>query len=225
MNDFKPGEIWESVSKDWRKPVEYFLIIVVQEKYCNVLKLQTIDAEKAKAYGRIKVLARREMYTDVGMLSYVLNDRLTGFIRTLPEEEFEAIRTQVIEKLGFERGFSAAEVGNLVSKRSIAEKRVAELEVENEKIKIENERLQAKATELDKNAMIAYDSMSDLEGKLEASQKERDGLMHEVDRLNAELMLKTGSDTETIKMQVERDFYKEQYEKLFQMVTDHENAM
>lgn len=193
------------------------MIITVQNRYCNVLKLAHMDAEKAEEYGRTKVLARCEMYVDAGMLSYAFNDRLTGFIRTLTEEEFKAIRTQVIEKLGFEHGFKSAYISVGVS-----EKRVAELEAELEKLK-EDHNLEMEA--YNNNIRIAYDSVSDLEGKLEEAQKEREGLMHEVDRLNAELMLQSDGSEENVKLQVERDFYKEQYEKLFGMVTKNALAV
>ena len=74
------------------------------------------------------------------------------------------------------------------------------------------------------NLKMLGDTIANLEEKLEEAEKQRDGLMHEVDRMNTELMIKTVSDTEFIKTQVERDFYKEQYEKLFQMVTGTEDV-
>ena len=235
-NEFKPGEIWEGETE--RNETVYYLIVGVQNYFCNVLKLKRFDEKHPEnTRGNIEVIAKGIMYTDAGMISYASKRKLTGFVRRLTDEEFTTVKTCILEKLRFDEfltfdsrtAVDVEEENDLLKRKLIkqnelredAEKQILSLQEQIDRIKSENE---MELGAYNENLKMLGSSISDLESKLEEAEKTRDGLMHEVDRLNAELMIKTGSDTEFIKMQVERDFYKEQYEKLFQMVTGAEDV-
>lgn len=215
-NEFKPGEIWESET-DRNEPI-YHLIVWVQKYYCNVLKLKYFDEEHPdNTRDNIKVIAKGIMYTDAGMIAYASKRKFTGFIRRLTEEEFKTVKTCILEKLGFDEFLS-------FDSRTVedAEKQVMSLQDQIERVKAEKE---MELGAYNENLKMQSGVISDLETKLEEAEKARDGLMHEVDRLNAELMLKAQDSDETVKTQVERDFYKEQYEKLFALVTKNVYAV
>lgn len=236
-NEFKPGEIWESET-DRNEPI-YYLIVGVQKYYCNVLKLKYFSEEHPdNTRDNIKVIAKGIMYTDAGMIAYASKRKFTGFIRRLTEEEFKTVKTCIIEKLGFDEFLSFdsrtaedVEEENTLLKRKLikqnelredAEKQALSLQDKVERVKAEKE---MELGAYNENLKMQSGVISDLETKLEEAEKARDGLMHEVDRLNAELMLKAQDSDETVKTQVERDFYKEQYEKLFALVTKNVYAV
>lgn len=203
---FIPGEIWESKTNNAEN--EYYLIVAVQDNVCNVLKLKS---EEDKSHGNIEVIAKEKMYTDAGLISYVSKWKLCRFVRVLTGAEFEKVKTCILEKLGFDEFLS------FDSRTDVdAEKQIRSLHEQIDRIKAENE---MELSAYNENLKMIGSSISDLESKLEESEKTRDGLMHEVDRLNTELMLKADGSEENVKIKVERDFYKEQYEKLFGMVT------
>ena len=215
-NEFKPGEIWESTTE--RNEPVYYLIVGVQKYYCNVLKLKYFDEEHPEnTSDNIEVIAKGIMYTDVGMIAYASKRKLNGFIRRLTDEEFATVKTCILEKLGFDEflSFDNQTMAEMEKKLEAAENRA-------ERYKSEKE---MELGAYNENMKMQSGIISDLESKLEETEKTRDGLMHEVDRLNAELILKTQDSEENVKMQVERDFYKEQYEKLFALVTKNVYAV
>lgn len=215
---FIPGEIWESKTNNAESA--YYLIVAVQDNVCNVLKLKS---EEEKSHGNIEVIAKEKMYTDAGLISYVSKWRLCRFVRVLTGVEFEKVKTCILEKLGFDEFLSFDSRTDVDAEKQIRSlhEQIDRIKEENEKIKA-NHKLEMEAyygNTCDNNIKIAYESVIDMENKLETLQNERDCLMHEVDRLNTELRLKANGSEGNVKLQVERDFYKEQYEKLFGMVT------
>jgi transcriptional regulator with XRE-family HTH domain len=215
-NEFKPGEIWESVTD--KPEYIYYLVVGVQKNALNVLKLKHLDEEHPKkTQDNIEIVAKGIVYTDAGLLAYVPKRKLTGFIRRLTDEEFATVKTCILEKLGFDEflSFDNQAMAEMEKKLEAAESRAVRYKAEKEmELGAYNENLKRQSG-----------IISDLESKLEDTEKARDGLMHEVDRLNAELMLKSYNSETTVKMQVERDFYKEQYEKLFALVTKNVYAV
>lgn len=95
-----PGDIWESAPANPGDPLRTFLVIAVHGGICNVLKLQNqIDMHATKG---ITVYARTPKCTHVGMLSYVSRNRLSEYIKTLPEKEFQEVKNHILEGLGLE---------------------------------------------------------------------------------------------------------------------------
>lgn len=201
--EMKRGEIWE-VEKTNRE-YDTVVVIAAQENACNTLLLKD-EAEEGKE--NMKVLARHYMYTDPGLLAYKSKRKFTGFIRRMNDEEFGVLLEKVAESLGItcsaDAGY-AETITDMEKKLEAAEKNAVDLQ-----------RKLIKQNELREDAER---QVVDLRTELGQAEKARDGLLHEVDRLNEELILQMQDIKDVVKTQVERDFYKEQYEKLFRIVT------
>lgn len=137
-----------------------------------------------------RVICQGEKYTDTNRINYVFNKNLRRFLRTLTEEEFAEIIEKVEESLGFEK--IKESLGMCEEKAVDAEEWLAQ------KIKTE---------EYEK-------TIFDLTTEKESLLKENTGLKN---ALKFEVG-KASKNEESQKLEIERDFYKEMYEKLLEKV-------
>ena len=99
---FYTGDIWECSENSGA--LGTCAVISAHEKYATVLRLVATQTEDTP----YRVLARGEMFTDPGRVSFVMCDRLQNFVRTMSEEETVKLREAVREALEF----PAADPGN-----------------------------------------------------------------------------------------------------------------
>ena len=108
-----------------RGTVGIYVAVAVHDTYAEVLKLMRTQTPSAP----YRIVAREEMYTDPGRLTYITFDRVQTFIRALSVKEMESLKEAVKEKLGLsEEGQSSKEMKDLENKKVEAENRAAELE-------------------------------------------------------------------------------------------------
>lgn len=85
-----PGEIYTHATHS-----DYVLILNSNEKFSVVLRLDDKPRE-----GKIVVYIKKAMYTDPMKVSYLYNDLLGAYVRTLPELDFAGVRKTVSRVLG-----------------------------------------------------------------------------------------------------------------------------
>ena len=71
------------------------VILSVHDNYSSVVVLW----DKEKPY---IVNCRGMKYTDPGMVQYVFNDKITGFVRSMSDQEYADIMQAVVDSLGYE---------------------------------------------------------------------------------------------------------------------------
>ena len=109
-----------------RGTVGTYVVVAVHDTYAEVLKLMRTKTPSAP----YRIVAREEMYTDPGRLTYATFDRAQTFIRSMSADEVKSLKEAVKETLGLsEEGQSSDEkVKDLKKKKAEAEDRAAELE-------------------------------------------------------------------------------------------------
>lgn len=71
------------------------IILSMHDNYSSILVL----SDKARSYS---VNCRGMKYTDPGMVQYVFNDKITGYIRSMSDQEYADIMQAVVDALGYE---------------------------------------------------------------------------------------------------------------------------
>lgn len=108
-----------------RGSVGTYVAVAVHDTYAEVLKLMRTQTPSAP----YRIVAREEMYTDPGRLTYATFDRVQTFIRSMSAKEMKSLKEAVKEALGFsEADQSSEEMKDLENKKAEAESRAAELE-------------------------------------------------------------------------------------------------
>lgn len=91
--EFYRGDIVEIETKNGN--LKEAVVLQTHEKYATILALT--DDERMP----YSVNCRGERYTNPGMVQYVFNDHVTGFIRSMTDSEYESIMNAVIDSLGY----------------------------------------------------------------------------------------------------------------------------
>lgn len=91
--EFYRGDIVEIETKNGN--LKEAVVLQTHDKYSNILIL-TDDARMPYS-----VNCRGERYANPGMVQYVFNDHVTGFIRSMTDSEYESIMNAVIDSLGY----------------------------------------------------------------------------------------------------------------------------
>ena len=109
-----------------RGSVGTYVAVAVHDTYAEVLKLMRTQTPSAP----YRIVAREEMYTDPGRLTYATFDRVQTFIRSMSAKEIKNLKEAVKETLGFSEADQSSEekVKDLENKKTEAENRAAELE-------------------------------------------------------------------------------------------------
>lgn len=84
FNEINEGEIYEYNGKE-------VLILRVQSNFCNILVL----SKENDGFDTINVTSRCIMHTDPAMVSYAFKNKLGGFIKKIPDDEFETVLRKV----------------------------------------------------------------------------------------------------------------------------------
>ena len=155
---FYTGDIWECSENSGA--LGTCAVISAHEKYATVLRLVATQTEDTP----YRVLARGEMFTDPGRVSFVMCDRLQNFVRTMSEEETANLREAVREALEF----PAVDPGNTGDQA--------------EELKARAKKAESRAIEAEKKAQSLFDELqetkkqADGDGKMELvkAQTQRD---------------------------------------------------
>lgn len=91
--EFYRGDIVEIETKNGN--LKAAVVSQTHEKYSNILILTDDDRMP------YSVNCRGERYANPGMVQYVFNDRVTGFVRSMTDSEYESIMNAVIDSLGY----------------------------------------------------------------------------------------------------------------------------
>ena len=91
--EFYRGNIVEIETKNGN--LKEAVVLQTHEKYATILALT--DDERMP----YSVNCRGERYTNPGMVQYVFNDHVAGFIRSMTDSEYESIMNAVIDSLGY----------------------------------------------------------------------------------------------------------------------------
>lgn len=71
------------------------IILSMHDNYSSILVL----SDKVRSYS---VNCRGMKYIDPGMVQYVFNDKITGYIRSMSDQEYADIMQAVVDALGYE---------------------------------------------------------------------------------------------------------------------------
>jgi|GEM_PF-6605370 len=208
----KSGEIFERYCGDNKYTLT--VVLVAHEKTSLILTLN----DKRMNEDDVEVIARGVKYTTPTMISYVFNKNLVNFVRSMKENEFTDLWKEVCERNGFLCVTPAPEENELKLKLEDAERNFSKekevchsLQKENDKLKsqiqTDTELLGKLTTERDD---LIEDIIS-LKDKLEEYKADNVRL----GKLAIENKLEEAQDLQIL---VERNFYKEQYEKLFERI-------
>ena len=189
----KQGEIWEIKHG---KKYKMAVVIAVHERACNVLVLNDERVSETD----FEVIAKGVKYTDPTMISYAFNNNFTDFIKSMKEHEFETLLDVVRGELGF-NGVTAYE--------DAMHEKINELNEKVAKLIGENSELKAICEDKERNL---DEIMKTLNEEIENNTK----LTEENLNLQVKLFEKQETETNELQILVERNFYKEQYEKLFE---------
>lgn len=91
--EFYRGDIVEIETKNGN--LKEAVVLQTHDKYSNILILTDDDRMT------YSVNCRGERYTNPGMVQYVFNDHVAGFIRSMTDSEYESIMNAVIDSLGY----------------------------------------------------------------------------------------------------------------------------
>ena len=91
--EFYRGDIVEIETKNGN--LKEAVVLQTHDKYSNILILTDDDRMP------YSVNCRGERYANPGMVQYVFNDHVTGFIRSMTDSEYESIMNAVIDSLGY----------------------------------------------------------------------------------------------------------------------------
>lgn len=91
--EFYRGDIVEIETKNGN--LKEAVVLQTHEKYSNILILTNDDRMP------YSVNCRGERYANPGMVQYVFNDNVAGFIRSMTDSEYESIMNAVIDSLGY----------------------------------------------------------------------------------------------------------------------------
>lgn len=155
---FYAGDIWECSENSGA--LGTCAVISAHKKYATVLRLVATQTEDAP----YRVLARGEMFTDPGRVSFVMCDRLQSFVRTMSEEETVNLLEAVREALKL----PTADPGNT--------------DDQAEELKARAKKAESRAIEAEKKVQSLFDELqetkkqADGEGKMELvkAQTQRD---------------------------------------------------
>lgn len=158
---FYAGDIWECSENSGA--LGTCAVISAHKKYATVLWLVATQTEDTP----YRVLARGEMFTDPGRVSFVMYDRLQNFVRAMSEAEVVGLREAVREALEFPTG--GAEGSDITEEQA-------------EELKAKAQKAESRAIELEKKVQNLFDELqeakkqADGEGKMELvkAQTQRD---------------------------------------------------
>jgi len=75
---------------------EEMLLLKCHDGYASA----TILREKEPYENAVPVISRQKMYADAGRLCYVFYDMITGYIKSVPDDELENVRQRIGKALG-----------------------------------------------------------------------------------------------------------------------------
>lgn len=118
------GDIVEIVES--RGTVGTYVAVAVHDAYAVALKLMRTQTPSAP----YRIVAREEMYTDPGRLTYKTLDSVQTFIRSMSADEVKSLKEAVKETLGLSEEVQSSDekVKDLENRKAEAEDRAAELE-------------------------------------------------------------------------------------------------
>lgn len=192
------GEIWEV---EYHKEYRFAVVIAVQERICNILVLN----DEKESEDDIEVIAKGLKYTDPTMLSYKFKKGFVNFVRTMKEDEYKTLLDVVRGSLGFDAGAESCEEAALDQIKELK----WQLNVEKElsaKRQIDNEDMLKLLDEMTAK-------MKDQSRTIENLEEEKMKLEH---KLDSKEFSEKKNETKDLQTLLERNFYKEQYEKLFE---------
>lgn len=199
------GEIWEV---EYHKEYRFAVVIAAQDRMCNILCLN----EERTSEADIEVIAKGLKFTDPRMLSYKSNKSFVNFVRTMKEDEFEKLLDVVSGSLGFDAGSEAYEEAALNQIKELKWQLQCEKEL-SAKRQIDNEDMLKLLEEMKAK-------MKEQSGMIENLVTERDDLVEEKMELEHQLASSEFSnkkdEAKELQVLLERNFYKEQYEKIFE---------
>lgn len=94
MDNYLDGDIVTTNNAKFGE--DELLLVKCHERYATALRLQ----ENKPKENSVKVVSRTEMWGDTGKLGYIYYDKITGYIKTLPEEELDKVREKIMESIG-----------------------------------------------------------------------------------------------------------------------------
>lgn len=86
----KPGEIWTHATSG-----AYMLVVASMNGVYSTLRLTDVERE-----GSVKVICKTPMYASPIMLGYCFENMLADFVKSVKEEEMEAVKTAVAKAVG-----------------------------------------------------------------------------------------------------------------------------
>ena len=92
--DYADGDI--VIAKKHNGETEEMLLLRCHEGYATA----TILRDKPPIENAVMVISRQKMYMDAGRPCYVFYDTITGFVKSVSDEELERVRQKIGEALG-----------------------------------------------------------------------------------------------------------------------------
>lgn len=94
MSDYKDGDI-VTVEQNYGEERE-MLILKCHQDYATATMLKEFEPRE----NSIPVISRDKMYIDAGRTGYIFYDKITGFVKSLPNETVNEIRGKIAVALG-----------------------------------------------------------------------------------------------------------------------------
>ena len=189
--EFKRGEIYEYELTNGQG-TKYAVVVAADERSAD--RYISVVMLNEKSYGRysVSVVAHSLMYAECDRVSFAMADRLNNFIRTATTEEMKEIDRALINALGIEYGSDAAESF------------------------LNNELDKVRAALVEATAIIDEQKkqLDTMTWNYTVQEKRANKLEEELKRKPSD-----GTVIDT-KMQIERDFFKAQYEALLAKILE-----
>ena len=92
------GEFFEKdiVTVECTNGTQDFLLLKCHEDYATALLLR----EKKYRENNVKIIGRSIMYADAGRPAYVYYDKISGYVKTIKDQEFTDIQASIAKAMG-----------------------------------------------------------------------------------------------------------------------------
>ena len=194
---FKRGEIYEYELTNGHG-AKYALVVSSDERSTDRVVSVVILNEKAYGNNAASVVAHSLMYADCNRVTFAVADRIGSYVRTATVEEMKEIDQALLNALGIEQIEASGEAE--------LDKALKELEEANAIIEEQRKYLSAASFNCDAQEMRANKLSREnekMKAELEEKKKNPDGMT-----------------VDGMIMQIERDFYKAQYESLLAKILE-----